>query len=78
VTLFGPETQELYAPIGLNKRALSAGLACSPCVSAYNHRRSPCSENRCMQGISVEQVYAVCHDLLRMEGDRSLGREAMV
>lgn len=70
VTLFGPETPELYAPLGVNKLIVSAGLACSPCVSAYNHRRSPCRENACMKAISVDKVYAVCSGLL---GEGSAG-----
>jgi ADP-heptose:LPS heptosyltransferase len=57
VALFGPETPELYGPLGDNCSVLYAGYACSPCVSAFNHRRSPCSDNRCLQAISVEQVH---------------------
>jgi hypothetical protein len=39
-------------------RVLWAGLACSPCVNAYNNRQSPCRNNRCLQVITVEQVFA--------------------
>src|SRR5579884_2965354 len=37
---------------------LWAGLACSPCVDAHNNRQSPCRDNRCMQAITVEEVFA--------------------
>jgi ADP-heptose:LPS heptosyltransferase len=68
VTLFGPETPEIYGPVGPHKRALTAGLACSPCVSAYNHRRSPCTDNVCMKAISVDQVWTTCQALLQSAG----------
>lgn len=54
--IFGPETPKLYGSLG-NSTAIYAGLACSPCVSASNHRKTPCSDNVCLQVIDVEQVY---------------------
>jgi ADP-heptose:LPS heptosyltransferase len=56
VALFGPETPRLYGPLGPRVTVLTAGLACSPCVSVLNHRFSPCTDNRCMQAISVDEV----------------------
>lgn len=58
VTLFGPETPMLFAARTPRNTILWAGLACSPCVNAYNNRQSGCSDNRCMQVISAEQVFA--------------------
>ncbi len=58
VALFGPETPALFGPIGDGAVALTASLACSPCVSAQNSRQSKCRENRCMSAISVQSVYA--------------------
>ncbi len=57
IVLFGPETPRLYGPLG-NARALTANLACSPCVSAANHRRTACNDPQCMAAISPEQVVA--------------------
>ena len=57
LVLFGPETPELYGPLGHASQAITANLACSPCVSALNHRFSPCTNNVCMQRISVDEVY---------------------
>jgi ADP-heptose:LPS heptosyltransferase len=54
--IFGPETPKLYGSLG-NSTAIYAGLACSPCVSASNHRKTPCTDNVCLQVISVAQVY---------------------
>ena len=55
VVLFGPETPALYGSVG-NSIAITANLACSPCVSAANHRKTPCHDNVCMQAITVSQV----------------------
>lgn len=54
--IFGPETPRLYGSLG-NSTPIYAGLACSPCVSASNHRKTPCSDNVCLQVIEVDQVY---------------------
>lgn len=53
--LFGPETPRLYRPLG-NATAIYAGLACSPCVSAANHRKTVCRRNLCMQAIKPRAV----------------------
>ena len=55
VVLFGPETPALYGSVG-KSIAITANLACSPCVSAANHRKTPCHDNVCMQAITVPQV----------------------
>ena len=57
IVLFGPETPRLYGPLG-NARALTADLACSPCVSAANHRRTACTDPKCMAAIQPDQVMA--------------------
>jgi ADP-heptose:LPS heptosyltransferase len=57
VTLFGPETPALFAARSPNSTALWAGIACSPCVSAYNNRQSVCRNNICMQAITVDDVF---------------------
>lgn len=56
LVLFGPETPALYGSLG-NSEAIYAGLACSPCVSAWNHRNTPCRDNVCLQAITVDQVF---------------------
>jgi ADP-heptose:LPS heptosyltransferase len=57
VTLFGPETPALFASRSPNTTALWAGIACSPCVNAYNNRQSICRNNLCMQAITVDDVF---------------------
>src|SRR5213595_1371955 len=57
VALFGPETPALFAARSSNATALWAGIACSPCVNAYNNRQSVCRNNLCMQAITVDDVF---------------------
>jgi ADP-heptose:LPS heptosyltransferase len=63
IVLFGPETPRLYQPLG-KSRVIYAGLACSPCVSAYNHRKTACTDNVCMRAITVDEVYAAVTEVL--------------
>jgi ADP-heptose:LPS heptosyltransferase len=72
VVLFGPETPALYGSVG-NSIAITANLACSPCVSAANHRKTPCHDNVCMQAISVAQVLDKVTIQLQ-EADKAKGR----
>jgi len=74
VVLFGPETPALYGSVG-NSIAITANLACSPCVSAANHRKTPCHDNVCMQAISVTQVLDKVTVQLQ-EADKAKGRYA--
>lgn len=55
---FGPETPRLYGSLG-KTTPLYANLACSPCVSAYNHRKSPCKDNVCLKVITPEKVFEI-------------------
>lgn len=57
IVLYGPETPKLFGALGKNSHPIYAKLSCSPCVNAFNHRFSPCTDNLCLQSISAEQVY---------------------
>ncbi|WP_128113308.1 glycosyltransferase family 9 protein [Polynucleobacter necessarius] len=72
VVLFGPETPALYGSVG-NSIAITANLACSPCVSAANHRKTPCHDNVCMQAITVDQALDKVKLQLH-EADKAKGR----
>lgn len=74
IVLFGPETPRIFGPLGRNQVAIYKGLGCSPCVSVYNRKRSPCGDNRCLTSIGVEQVFEAAERLLNGE---SLEREAV-
>jgi ADP-heptose:LPS heptosyltransferase len=58
VMLFGPESPRLYG--SLSKRVIAlhkADMPCSPCLTAFNHRLSPCDgDNQCLKRISVAEV----------------------
>ncbi|MDD5029629.1 MAG: glycosyltransferase family 9 protein [Rhodoferax sp.] len=50
LVFFGPETGRLYGPLGPRASVLEAGVACSPCLSAYNHRLTFCDgDNQCLK-----------------------------
>jgi ADP-heptose:LPS heptosyltransferase len=61
--IFGPETPKLYGSLG-NSTPIYAGLACSPCVSAANHRKTPCHDNVCIQVITPDQVFGILRPVL--------------
>ncbi len=70
VVLFGPETPALYGSVG-KSISITANLACSPCVSAANHRKTPCHDNVCMQAITVPQVLdKMVHQLNEADQER--------
>jgi len=63
--IFGPESPQLYAPLGENSRVLYANFPCSPCLSTFNHRESACRESHCLQAISPDEVYGLIKEHLR-------------
>jgi ADP-heptose:LPS heptosyltransferase len=54
---FGPETPKIFGPLGKNTHVFYKGLACSPCVSAFNQKNSPCQDNQCLKTITPGEVY---------------------
>ncbi len=42
VVLFGPESPTIFGPVSPRSHHLWAELPCSPCVTAFNNRLSPC------------------------------------
>ena len=65
IILFGPETPRLYQSWAKNAYFFHQPLACSPCLTAYNHRMSPCDgDNQCLKQITPDQVLSKAHELL--------------
>ncbi|HNY28946.1 MAG TPA: glycosyltransferase family 9 protein, partial [Candidatus Sumerlaeota bacterium] len=64
IVFFGPECPMLYAPLGENIRTVYLGLHCSPCVSAFNHRDTPCTDNQCLRRIEPSDVLKLAQELL--------------
>jgi len=68
IIFYGPETPLLYGPIDKKALNLFLGLSCSPCVTAYNHRNSPCDgDNLCLKMIEPQQVLASALEILEPE-----------
>lgn len=60
VTLFGPESPAIFGSLSPRSHILWAGIACSPCVNAFNQRATTCTNNVCMQRITVGEVFDTC------------------
>ena len=56
---FGPETPVLYRPLGKHTRILYSDFPCSPCITAFNHRYTACLRSKCLEVISVDEVYSL-------------------
>ncbi len=68
IIFFGPETPALYGPLGEKAVNLHVPLPCSPCLTAYNHRKSPCDGNNvCLKAISPEEVFEKSCELLKID-----------
>jgi ADP-heptose:LPS heptosyltransferase len=57
VVFFGPETPLLYGLLSEKTKVFYEGYACSPCLTAANHRNSLCNDNQCVSSISVDAVF---------------------
>jgi lipopolysaccharide heptosyltransferase II len=66
IIFYGPETPRLYGPIDDKALNLFLDLSCSPCVTAYNHRNSPCDgDNQCLKMIEPEYVLERALEILK-------------
>lgn len=54
--IFGPETPKLYGSLGPTTPIYS-NMSCSPCVSASNHRKTACTDNKCIQVITAQHIF---------------------
>lgn len=64
IVLFGPETPVLYAPLSQRTHVIYEPPPCSPCYNVYNNRISACTNNICMQRISVDAVLQKAKEIL--------------
>jgi len=68
MVFFGPETGKLYGPLGNRNLVLESGIACSPCLSAYNHRLTFCDgDNQCLKRIAPDPVLEQALAFLRAQ-----------
>ena len=67
IIFFGPETPVLYGSNSPDAYFFHIALPCSPCLTAYNHRTSPCNgDNQCLKRIAPATVLAKCRALLAL------------
>jgi ADP-heptose:LPS heptosyltransferase len=65
IVFFGPETPVLYRTLNQNSYCFYSGWPCSPCLTAYNHRNSPCDgDNQCLKTIAPEEVLEKARKML--------------
>jgi len=65
IIFYGPETPTLYGPMNENAVNYYLEFSCSPCVTAYNHRKSPCDGNNlCLKAIRPEDVLTKALEIL--------------
>ena len=64
LALFGPETPKIFGPMSPNAKVISMELACSPCISVFNQKKSYCNDNQCMKKISVQMVLSEAKKIL--------------
>jgi ADP-heptose:LPS heptosyltransferase len=72
IVFYGPETPKLYGPLDDKSSIFHTNLSCSPCLTAYNHRNSPCDgDNICLKAIKPEAVVEKAREILH-------GREVLL
>lgn len=62
VAIFGPTSPSVHH-FGPRQRAVSLGLACSPC-SVHGQRRCPLGHHRCLRDLDAERVAQACQEVL--------------
>jgi ADP-heptose:LPS heptosyltransferase len=66
IIFYGPETPILYGTMNENAVNYYLDFSCSPCVTAYNHRKSPCDGNNlCLKSIRPEDVLTKALEILK-------------
>ena len=69
IILFGPETPVLYGSLSPKAINMHRRINCSPCLTAYNHRNSPCDgDNVCLKSIDPQEVTQRALELLKSHG----------
>ena len=70
LVFFGPETPALYQPLADPGRitVMYSHFACSPCVTAFNQRRTDCNDNQCLKTIDVATVHHAAATVLAARG----------
>lgn len=72
IGLFGPETPQMYGPLGFRTHWLYRPPVCSPCINVHDNKLAVCSRGRaeCLTNIEVDDVL----DVVRVELTERVGR----
>ncbi|MDD5059984.1 MAG: glycosyltransferase family 9 protein [Candidatus Omnitrophica bacterium] len=62
--IFGPESPQVFAPLGANNCVIYSEWPCSPCLSVFNHRKSACRDNKCLKNIKPDDIYTLIKESL--------------
>lgn len=66
ITLFGPETPKRFGSRSPRTHLVWKQLPCSPCVDACNNRLTTCRHGRCMQQITVDEVFEMACGIMNI------------
>ena len=66
LALYSTDSPFVYGSLG-KCLVLYSFYQCSPCIMAYNHKRSDCSNNKCLQAISASSVSSFAMRILRKD-----------
>ncbi|MBW2000521.1 MAG: glycosyltransferase family 9 protein, partial [Deltaproteobacteria bacterium] len=73
IILYGPETPVLYGSLDPKAVNLYVPTSCSPCLTAYNHRNSPCDGNNlCLKSIDPGMVLERAYEILNRRSKEDL------
>jgi ADP-heptose:LPS heptosyltransferase len=64
LALYSTDSPFVYGSLG-KCLVLYSFYQCSPCIMAYNHKRSDCSDNKCLQAIPASTVSSFALGILR-------------
>ena len=68
LALFSTDSPYVYGPLG-KSLILYSHFQCSPCIMAYNHKQSSCTDNQCLQAISADEVFSWASRILRGDAE---------
>jgi len=64
IALYSTDSPFVYGSLG-KCLVLYSFYQCSPCIMAYNHKRSDCSDNKCLQAIPASTLSSFALRILR-------------
>ena len=64
LALYSTDSPFVYGSLG-KCLVLYSFFQCSPCIMAYNHKRSDCSDNKCLQAIPASTLSSFALRILR-------------